>query len=298
MERYRSLNTYMKKTFGKKVYKISLSSGLGCPNRDGTLSLDGCVFCADGSGAFCERGDIPLQLENAKLRLKNKLKNYSDVGYVAYFQSYTNTYGELSYLRRIFTEAISDPQVVALSIATRPDCLEDEKIALLKELNGIKPVWVELGLQTESDLSAKLINRAYPTETYVDCARRLREAGIDLITHLIIGLWGEDDAQLIRSVELAGRWSKGVKLQLLHVLKGTPLEKMGWETLELGEYLRRLALCVEHLPPEVIIHRLTGDGDRKKLVAPLWSADKKMVLGAISSYFEEKDVIQGRYCEK
>jgi len=288
----------MKKTFGKKVYKISLSSGLGCPNRDGTLSLDGCVFCADGSGAFCERGDIPLQLENAKLRLKNKLKNYSDVGYVAYFQSYTNTYGELSYLRRIFTEAISDPQVVALSIATRPDCLEDEKIALLKELNGIKPVWVELGLQTESDLSAKLINRAYPTETYVDCARRLREAGIDLITHLIIGLWGEDDAQLIRSVELAGRWSKGVKLQLLHVLKGTPLEKMGWETLELGEYLRRLALCVEHLPPEVIIHRLTGDGDRKKLVAPLWSADKKMVLGAISSYFEEKDVIQGRYCEK
>ena len=288
----------MKKTFGKKVYKISLSSGLGCPNRDGTLSLDGCVFCADGSGAFCERGDIPLQLENAKLRLKNKLKNYSDVGYVAYFQSYTNTYGELSYLRRIFTEAISDPQVVALSIATRPDCLEDEKIALLKELNGIKPVWVELGLQTESDLSAKLINRAYPTETYVDCARRLREAGIDLITHLIIGLWGEDDAQLIRSVELAGRWSKGVKLQLLHVLKGTCLEKMGWETLELGEYLRRLALCVEHLPPEVIIHRLTGDGDRKKLVAPLWSADKKMVLGAISSYFEEKDVIQGRYCEK
>lgn len=288
----------MKKTFGKKVYKISLSSGLGCPNRDGTLSLDGCVFCADGSGAFCERGDIPLQLENAKLRLKNKLKNYYDVGYVAYFQSYTNTYGELSYLRRIFTEAISDPQVVALSIATRPDCLEDEKIALLKELNGIKPVWVELGLQTESDLSAKLINRAYPTETYVDCARRLREAGIDLITHLIIGLWGEDDAQLIRSVELAGRWSKGVKLQLLHVLKGTCLEKMGWETLELGEYLRRLALCVEHLPPEVIIHRLTGDGDRKKLVAPLWSADKKMVLGAISSYFEEKDVIQGRYCEK
>lgn len=288
----------MKKTFGKKVYKISLSSGLGCPNRDGTLSLDGCVFCADGSGAFCERGDIPLQLENAKLRLKNKLKNYSDVGYVAYFQSYTNTYGEPSYLRRIFTEAISDPQVVALSIATRPDCLEDEKIALLKELNGIKPIWVELGLQTESDLSAKLINRAYPTETYVDCARRLREAGIDLITHLIIGLWGEDDAQLIRSVELAGRWSKGVKLQLLHVLKGTRLEKMGWETLELGEYLRRLALCVEHLPPEVIIHRLTGDGDRKKLVAPLWSADKKMVLGAISSYFEEKDVIQGRYCEK
>ena len=298
MKRYVSLNDYMKNTFGKKVYRLSISSGLSCPNRDGRLSREGCVFCADGSGAFCERGDIPLQLENAKNRLKAKLKNCSDVGYVAYFQSYTNTYGETDYLRRVFSEAIGDPEVVALSIATRPDCLEDEKIALLKELNKIKPVWIELGLQTESDKTARLINRAYPTSVYIDCAKKLKDAGIDLITHLIIGLYGEDDGQLKRSVSLAGAWSKGVKLQLLHVLKGTPLEKMAWETLSLEEYLRRLAFCIEHLPPEVVIHRLTGDGDKKKLVSPLWSADKKMVLGAINRYFEEKDVIQGRYYEK
>ena len=295
---YYSLNEYLKNTFGEKVYKISLSGGMTCPNRDGTLDSRGCIFCSKGgSGEFSANALLPIseQLEQAKRRIREKTDCKR---FIAYFQPFTNTYAKVDYLRRIFTEAIAPEDIAALSIATRPDCLGDDVLALLSELNQIKPLWVELGLQTIHEKTAEYIRRGYPLEKFDCAAKRLRELGINVITHLIIGLPGESREKLLQSVMYAGERSDGVKLQLLHILKGTDLydEYISgkFDVLSIEEYIELLCDCVEALPQNVVIHRLTGDGDKRLLVAPMWSADKKRVLNAINKAFRERNVTQGR----
>ncbi len=295
---YYSLNEYLKNTFGEKVYKISLNGGMTCPNRDGTLDSRGCIFCSKGgSGEFSANALLPIseQLEQAKRRIREKTDCKR---FIAYFQPFSNTYAETEYLRRIFTEAIAPEDIAALSIATRPDCLGEDVLALLSELNQIKPVWVELGLQTIHKKTAEYIRRGYPLEKFDCAAKRLRELGINVITHLIIGLPGESREMLLDSVRYAGERSNGVKLQLLHVLKDTDLcsDYLAgkFDVLSLEEYIELLCDCVEALPKNVVIHRLTGDGDKRLLVAPMWSADKKRVLNAINKAFRERNVTQGR----
>lgn len=295
---YYSLNEYLKNTFGEKVYKISLNGGMTCPNRDGTLDSRGCIFCSKGgSGEFSADALLPIseQLEQAKRRIREKTDCKR---FIAYFQPFSNTYAETEYLRRIFTEAIAPEDIAALSIATRPDCLGEDVLALLSELNQIKPVWVELGLQTIHKKTAEYIRRSYPLEKFDCAAKRLRELGINVITHLIIGLPGESREMLLDSVRYAGERSNGVKLQLLHVLKDTDLcsDYLAgrFDVLSLEEYIELLCDCVEALPKNVVIHRLTGDGDKRLLVAPMWSADKKRVLNAINKAFRERNVTQGR----
>ncbi len=298
---YYSLNEYLKNTFGEKVYKISLNGGMTCPNRDGTLGSRGCIFCSKGgSGEFSADALLPIseQLEQAKRRIREKTDCKR---FIAYFQPFTNTYAESEYLRRIFTEAIAPDDIAALSIATRPDCLGEDVLALLSELNQIKPVWVELGLQTIHEKTVEYIRRGYPLEKFDRAAKRLRELGINVITHLIIGLPGESREMLLDSVRYAGERSNGVKLQLLHVLKDTDLcsDYLAgkFDVLSIEEYIELLCDCVEALPKNVVIHRLTGDGDKRLLVAPMWSADKKRVLNAINKAFRERNVTQGRNTE-
>ena len=295
---YYSLNEYLKNTFGEKVYKISLNGGMTCPNRDGTLDTRGCIFCSrGGSGEFSADALLSVgeQLEQAKRRIREKTDCKR---FIAYFQPFTNTYAKVDHLRRIFTEAIAPEDIAALSIATRPDCLGDDVLALLSELNQIKPVWVELGLQTIHEKTAEYIRRGYPLEKFDCAAKRLRELGINVITHLIIGLPGESREMLLDSVRYAGERSNGVKLQLLHVLKDTDLcsDYLAgkFDVLSIEEYIELLCDCVEALPQNVVIHRLTGDGDKRLLVAPMWSADKKRVLNAINKAFRERNVTQGR----
>ncbi len=295
---YYSLNEYLLKTFGEKVYKISLDGGMTCPNRDGTLGNRGCVFCSrGGSGEFAAQRSLPVseQIEQAKRRISKK----SDCKkFIAYFQPFTNTYAPIDYLRKIFEEAIAPEEIAALSIATRPDCLGDKVLKLLDELNMRKPVWVELGLQTIHEKSADYIRRGYDLQVYDESVKKLHEIGINVITHIILGLPNESRSEILESVRYAGERSDGIKLQLLHVLKGTDLlggyEKGSFQTLSLEEYVDLLCECIEALPSNVVIHRLTGDGDKKLLVAPLWSADKKRVLNTIQKALHDRNVTQGR----
>lgn len=291
---YRSLSDYLKKRFGCKVYKLALEGGMTCPNRDGTCGTGGCIFCgADGSGAFAQSGaTVTAQIEAAKSRVASKIK---DGRYIAYFQNFTNTYAPVSYLEPMFRAAIEHPEVAVLSIATRPDCLPEEVLTLLEQLNAIKPVWVELGLQTIHPETAKYIRRGYELEVYDQTVQRLRKKNIEVITHVILGLPGESREQMLQTVRYAGQASQGIKLQLLHVLKGTDLErdfKKGlFQTLTMEEYADLIADCIRILPPHVVVHRLTGDGAKKDLVAPLWSADKKRVLNTLHAALS--NVIQG-----
>ena len=295
---YYSLNEYLLKTFGEKVYKISLDGGMTCPNRDGTLGNRGCIFCSrGGSGEFAAQRSLPVseQIEQAKRRISKK----SDCKkFIAYFQPFTNTYAPIDYLRKIFEEAIAPEEIAALSIATRPDCLGDKVLKLLDELNMRKPVWVELGLQTIHEKSADYIRRGYDLQVYDESVKKLHEIGINVITHIILGLPNESRSEILESVRYAGERSDGIKLQLLHVLKGTDLlggyEKGSFQTLSLEEYVDLLCECIEALPSNVVIHRLTGDGDKKLLVAPLWSADKKRVLNTIQKALHDRNVTQGR----
>ena len=287
----------MREKFGEKVYKLALEGGFTCPNRDGTLGTKGCVFCLGGSGDFAEKPceNIFLQIERAKARVA--AKNPSGK-YIAYFQSYTNTYGPVEKMRALFTEAISHPDVVALSIGTRPDCLPDEVLELLSELNKIKPVWVELGLQTVHEKTAKYILRGYPLCVFDSAVKRLKKAGIYVIVHMIIGLPGETSEMIAKTAEYIGKsGADGIKLQLLHVLEGTDLAEDyasgKFKTLELEEYISVLEECIRRIPPEMTVHRLTGDGSKKHLVAPLWSADKKRVLNAINAAFRKDKLEQG-----
>ena len=294
---YRSLNDETKEKFGEKVYKLALSGGFTCPNRDGTVGTGGCIFCLGGSGSFAEEPaeSVFEQIERAKHRVEKKNPGGK---YIAYFQSYTSTYGPLEKLERLFSEAVSHPDIVALSIGTRPDCLPDEVVALLSRLNEKKPVWVELGLQTIHEKTAAYIRRGYPLSVYDDAVRRLKAAGLTVIVHIILGLPGETEKEMVETARYVGKSGvDGVKLQLLHVLRGTDLAKDYedglFKTLSMEDYISILEECIRTLPPSVTIHRLTGDGDKKDLVAPLWSADKKRVLGAIQQAFERDNVIQG-----
>lgn len=294
---YYSLNEYLRKTFGEKVYKISLNGGMTCPNRDGTLSSKGCIFCSrGGSGEFSSDKDLSVteQINQAKQRIKAKT---SCKKFIAYFQPFTNTYADIKYLEKIYFEAIKSDEIAALSIATRPDCLGKEVLNLLDRINKIKPVWVELGLQTIHKKTADYIRRCYELDVYDEAVNNLHNIGVNVITHIILGLPFETKQMMIDSVRYAGKMSDGVKLQLLHILKDTDLLKEynegKFKTLSLDEYIDILCDCVESLPENVVIHRLTGDGDKKLLVSPLWSADKKNVLNTINRVFRERNIVQG-----
>lgn len=284
--KYTTLNNYLKERFGEKVYKIALNGGFTCPNRDGKIDTRGCIFCSKGgSGDFAESPELSIteQIENGKKRLEKKIKNGK---YIAYFQAFTNTYAPVERLRTIYTEAINHPDIVALSIGTRPDCLGDDVLALLDELNKIKPIFVELGLQTINEDTARYIRRGYTLEVYDKAVTDLHKIGINVVTHIILGLPGESKDDMLKSVEYACKVTDGIKLQLLHILKGTDLakdyEQGKFEVLTLEQYTEIIKECVQIIPENVVIHRLTGDGAKKDLIAPLWSADKKTVLNTIS----------------
>lgn len=295
---YYSLNEYLKNTFGEKVYKISLDGDMTCPNRDGTLGNKGCIFCSSGgSGEFAASRNLSVaeQLEQAKNRIKSKTKCQK---FIAYFQPFTNTYADIEYLRKIYMQAIENDEIVALSIATRPDCLGEDVLGLLKNINKIKPVWIELGLQTIHKSSADYIRRGYELDVYDRAVENLRKININVITHIILGLPYETKEMMLETVKYVGERTDGIKLQLLHILKDTDLleeyEKQKFQTLSLEEYIDILCDCIEVLPKNVVIHRLTGDGDKKILVAPLWSGDKKRVLNTINKAFNDRNIIQGK----
>ena len=296
MSRYYTANEYYKEIFGTKVYKISLDGGMSCPNRDKNKN-GGCIFCSEGgSGDFAIKynKDIESQISDAIKLIESKGSNK----YIAYFQSYTNTYAPIEYLRKLFFSAIKDDRIVGLSIATRPDSISDECIELLKELNNIKKVFIELGLQTSNDKTAILINRGYKTIVYQDITKKLREANINIITHVIIGLPNESEDDLINTINFINDKTDGVKLQLLHVLTGTELYNMyknnEYVPLSKEEYYRLLSIAINHLNKNIVVHRITGDGPKKILVEPKWSALKKQVLADINRYFNEHDVVQGK----
>ncbi len=281
-----TVNEYCRQQFGQKLYKLSLDGGMTCPNRDGTLDTRGCIFCsAGGSGDFTPNRNKPIeeQINEAKEKVSAKYKGDK---YIAYFQAYTNTYAPIETLRQIFMPVISRDDIAVLSIATRPDCLSDEVLVFLDELNQIKPVWVELGLQTIHEKTADYIRRGYRLAIYDKAIKDLNAIGIHTITHIILGLPGETKEDMLASVRhVVLQKSKGIKLQLLHVLKNTDLAKDYqnglFNTMEFEEYVDLVAECVKLLPTDMVVHRLTGDGPKSLLVAPIWSADKKRVLNAL-----------------
>ncbi len=285
--KYYSLNNYLRNTFGDKVYKLSLDGGFTCPNRDGTIDTRGCIFCSEGgSGDFAESSllSITEQIEQGKKRVENKIKSDK---YIAYFQAFTNTYAPVEILRKKFFEAIRHKDIVALSIATRPDCLDDNILSLLDELNKIKPVFVELGLQTIHEKSAEYIRRGYPLSVYDEAVKRLKSISINIVVHVILGLPNESKTDMLETVSYVCKSGiDGIKLQLLHILKNTDLADEYYrgnvKTLELDEYIDIIKACVEIIPSDIVIHRLTGDGAKKDLIAPLWSADKKNVLNKLN----------------
>lgn len=294
---YYSLNRYLQDVYGHKLYKLAIDGGFTCPNRDGTVGTGGCVFCSgSGSGDFAADRALTIaeQIEQAKTRVAGKIRNPDYPAYIAYFQAFTNTYGSIEDLKQKYLEAISHPDVAIISIATRPDCLSEEVVELLKYCNSIKPVWVELGLQTIHPQSAEYIRRGYELSVFDDAVERLSNAGISqIITHVILGLPGETKEMMLDTVKyVAGTRSNGIKLQLLHVLKGTDLEtdyNNGlFRTLSLEEYCDIVVLALEMLPDNMVVHRITGDGDKKLLVAPEWSADKKRVLNTLNKLIASK----------
>lgn len=290
-----SVNEYLKGTYGVKMYKLALNGGMNCPNRDGLIDTRGCIFCsAGGSGDFA-----CTNVDDAKKLISNK---YTGNNFIAYFQSYTNTYADVSYLRNLFMPVINNPDVKILSIATRPDCLDDSVITLLDEFNKIKPVWIELGLQTIHKKTSDYIRRGYELDIFTDAVKRLNNSDIKVIVHMILGLPGESDEMMLdtaRFIANSGAW--GIKLQLLHVLKGTDLaddyNNHLFETMTMDNYIRLIGRIIELLPPDMVIHRLTGDGPKKILIAPLWSADKKRVHNSLMQYFTNNNIIQGRNYE-
>ena len=298
-KRYYSLDHYLKETFGEKVYKIALNGGMTCPNRDGHIGVGGCIFCsADGSGDFA--GSAALSITEQLAAGKHSLRSKRPVcSYIAYFQAFTNTYGPVGYLEKIFTEAILDPDVKVLSIATRPDCLDESVIALLRRLNQIKPVWVELGLQTIHPQTVQMIRRGYDTEVFDSAVRDLRDAGIDVIVHVILYLPGETQEMMLETIDYLNRRDiQGIKLQLLYVLERTDLARLyrsdPFYLPDKEEYIRMLGQCILRLRPDVVIHRLTGDGPKDLLIAPLWTGAKRSVLNRLHQYLKENDIWQGK----
>lgn len=296
MLQYSDLNTYLRETFGKKIYKLSLDAGFTCPNRDGTIGTRGCSFCsAGGSGEFAASRCLSIteQIEVAKERIRGKLPKAGEVGYLAYFQAFTNTYAPVEVLRKVYEEAMLIPEVVAVSIATRPDCLQPEVVALLEELNRRKPIFVELGLQTMHEESATRIRRGYPLAVFEDAVQHLSQVGIKVVVHLILGLPFETKEDMLASVRyVCEQPIHGIKLQLLHLLEGTDMgeeykamseeerEKV-FACLSRDAYLDMIVECLKIIPPSVVVHRLTGDGPKRILIAPKWSGNKKAVLNEL-----------------
>ncbi|MDO4454401.1 MAG: TIGR01212 family radical SAM protein [Eubacteriales bacterium] len=300
---YHSLDYELKKQFGEKVYKLALNGGMTCPNRDGKVGTRGCIFCSQGgSGDFAASASLSISkqidFEERLLLTKRPVKKY-----IAYFQAYTNTYGEPSYLRRIFTEAINRPEIAALSIATRPDCLSEEILDLLEELNHKKPVWVELGLQTIHEKTASFIRRGYPLSCFEEAVHNLHLRRLTVIVHVILGLPGETKKEMLDTVSYLNHQPiQGIKLQLLHILKQTDLadyyEAHPFHVLEMEEYVSLIADCLELLSPDITVHRLTGDGPKDLLIAPLWSTKKRSVLNAIHQELKKRHTWQGRNFSK
>lgn len=298
---YYSLNEYIRQTYNTKMYKLSLSGGMTCPNRDGLIDNRGCIFCsAGGSGDFTgaalsKDNNIDIQIDTAKALVSKK---YSGSDYIAYFQSYTNTYADVNYLRRLFYDVVKRPEIRILSIATRPDCLSSDIIGLLAELNSIKPVWIELGLQTIHERTAKYIRRGYTLDVFEEAVLNLNRIGIRPIVHMIIGLPGENESMILETAKYLSHCNiSGVKLQLLHVLKNTDLAQEYFngsvDILSLTQYSEILGKIIKLLPPDCVIHRLTGDGPKNLLIAPLWSSNKKNVINTINRYLQENAIIQG-----
>ena len=289
---YRTLSEHYREKFGCKVYKLAIDAGFSCPNRDGKISCGGCSFCsASGGGDFAEKrcASISEQLEKAKARVRFKNKNGK---YIAYFQSFTNTYAPVSVLEPLFRQAMAPEEIVGLSIGTRPDCLPEDVVALLAKLNREKPVSVELGLQTVHDETAAGFNRGYKTEVYFDALHRLKSAGIEVVTHIILGLPGETPEMMEQTAkQVCQAGTDGMKFHLLHVLRGTRLEQQynagEFTCMSLPEYADALKRCLAHVPENVVVHRITGDGAKKDLVAPMWSADKKAVLAYLQEYLKD-----------
>lgn len=305
---YYSLDAFLKNTYGEKLYKIAVDAGFTCPNRDGTLSSGGCIFCsAGGSGDFAVKTaahpSVTDQIAAGISLFRNKRIGQH---FIVYFQAYTNTYGPLPRLRALYTEALRHPAVAGISIATRPDCITEDIVTMLVNLKGFfsdKFVWVELGLQTIHEQTADFIRRGYPLPVYDSCVRLLRQAGIPSITHMILGLPGETEEHLSATVDhlnQIGTW--GVKLQLLHVLRDTalaPLYTRGdYMPLSLDAYIDLVIACLERLSPDIVIHRLTGDGPKSLLLAPLWSQDKRNVLNTLHHTMKLRAACQGRLYER
>lgn len=301
MAQINTLNNYYRSTFGSKVYKISLNGNMTCPNRDGTLDTRGCIFCSKGgSGDFAASRflSIPEQINEAKNRVSKKITSGK---YISYFQAFTNTYAPTDYLRKIYYEAIAPDDIVGLSIGTRPDCITNETLALLSEINKKKPVFVELGLQSIHEKTASFIRRGYDLECFNNTVYALYNNNINIVVHLIIGLPNESFDDILASVKYLNSLPiNGVKLQLLHILKDTDLADFyldsdnNFQTLSMEDYIYILGECIEHIRPDIVIHRITGDGNKKELIAPLWSADKKNVLNSINKYFKDHNITQGR----
>lgn len=299
---YYSANQYYRKLFGKKTYRLSLNGGMTCPNRDGTAGYGGCIFCSEGgSGDFAQSSllSVQSQIDNA---ISNVPERYADSSFIAYFQAFTNTYAPTPYLESVFGQAVSDQRISGLAIATRPDCLPDDVIALLVRLSQIKPLWIELGLQTINDTTAELINRGYQLSVFEDTFKKLKTAGIPVTVHVIVGLPGEtpDDYRHCAAY-LAQKHVHGIKIQLLHVLKGTKLAELyrngSLNVLTLRQYVSAVADMLELLPDDTVIYRLTGDGPRDILLAPMWSTDKKNVLNSIVGELRRRGTYQGKEYE-
>ncbi|MCX7903597.1 MAG: TIGR01212 family radical SAM protein [Caloramator sp.] len=298
-KRYYSLNYFLRQKFGEKVFKISLDAGFTCPNRDGTAGYGGCIFCsARGSGDFAgTKENLVEQFHEVKEMMHKKWKEGK---YIAYFQAYTNTYAPVEVLREKYEAVLNIDGVVGLAIATRPDCLPEDVLDLLDEINKKTYLWVELGLQTIHEDTAKLINRGYPLETYIKAVEELKKRNIDVVTHVILGLPGEDKKRILETVDfVAHTKTQGIKLHLLHLMKGTRLVELykrgELRFLSMDEYVDLIVDCIERLPEDMVVHRLTGDSPRNLIIEPLWSLKKWEVLNAIDRRFEDRDTWQGKF---
>ena len=297
---YHSLDYMLKERFGEKVYKLTLNGGMSCPNRDGKLGTGGCIFCsAGGSGDFA--GDPAQSIDQQIAQQKELICKKRPVNtFIAYFQAYTHTYAPVEYLRALFTQALSHPEVAALSIGTRPDCLGEDVLDLLSQLNRIKPVWVELGLQTIHPATARYIRRGYPLSCFEEAVKNLHARDLDIIVHTILGLPGETTEQMLQTISFLNHQPiQGIKMQLLHVLKGTDLadDYLAGKFCVLSQeaYVDLVISCLEHLSPDIVVHRITGDGPRDLLIAPLWSSAKRTVLNEIHHQMKERNTWQGKY---
>lgn len=297
---YHTLNYFLREKFGEKVFKISLDAGFTCPNRDGTISKGGCLFCSErGSGDFA--GDRCFSISSQFGDIKNMmLKKWKNGKYIAYFQAYTNTYAPVEVLREKYEEALAQEDVVAIAIATRPDCLDEDVLDLLEEINKKVYLWIELGLQTVNDETAKIINRGYKLDVFEEALRKLKERSIDVVTHCIFGLPGETEQDMINTVDyIAHSGVKGVKFHLLHLLKDTPLVKL-YEQGKLSfltqeQYINLICKALTMLPEDMVVHRLTGDAPRDSLIGPMWSLKKWEILNEIDNNMQKCNFYQGLY---